>query len=282
MTVKNTDIIKKAVRANFDKSAHLYEQFEQKHGLFEYLTTKLAEVCDISEGMCVADIGCGTGTSSYALREIVGAKGSVVGVDSSEKMLEIARTKIKSAGISNIDFISCDADEFDQKIDIKPDAVLYNAVIFLIPEPKRTLTSAYRTLTNKGIIGMNYLIGLYRIDNQILDFHSSEDDLFKEVKLEGKKFAPYGRKITDTKSLPGILKKIGFQGNRIQEGIIVRMMEKDEMKEFYSIPAQSAGLWPRNNYQERLLLLDSLVDHLQGSDITTYYQYWGWCIAEKE
>jgi len=263
-------VIKKIVRENFNKSTGLYEQFEQDHGLFSYLTEKLADACNIQQGMKVADIGCGTGISSFALKKIVGEDGTVIGIDSSEEMLEIAVMKSRSAENSNLQFILCDADAFNSRIRFKMDSVLYNATIFLIPEPARTLKVAREILVEKGTVGMNYLAGLYSKNNE---------NLFQLAKKAGKESAPYGRMITDGKVLPGILKDTGFTD--IGEGKLVREMKLDEMKAFYSIPAQSAGLWPKHEYKKRLALLDSLVEYFEENSLNTCYQHWGWCSATR-
>ncbi|MFX0060958.1 MAG: class I SAM-dependent methyltransferase [Candidatus Hermodarchaeota archaeon] len=277
MAIKDPAIIKKIVRTNFDKSADLYEQFEQKYGLFKHLTIKLAQICKIRKGMRVCDVGTGTGTSSFVLQKIVGSEGLVYGVDFSEKMLEIAQTKLNRTKSANIKFILSDADELEANIKSKVDSVLYNAAIFIIPNPSKTFQSAYRILTENGIIGMNYLLGLYD-GIASLENESENNDLFLLSKQAGKKFAPYGRQITNVKTLPEILKNVGFRN--IKEGIISKKMSLDEMKSFYSIPAQSAALWPKNKYEERLTLLDSVVEYFQEININTYYQHWGWCIGQ--
>ncbi|MFX0090428.1 MAG: class I SAM-dependent methyltransferase [Candidatus Hodarchaeota archaeon] len=278
MTTKDSTIIKKIVRMNFDRSADPYEEFERRFGLFHCLTKELAELCDVRKGMRVCDIGCGSGTSSFALQKIVGSEGIVYGVDFSEKMLEIAQAKLNKEN-ANIKFMLIDADELEANVDFKFHAVLYNASIFLIPEPMKTLQSTYRILTEKGMVGMNFLIGLYGSNSELSKADRQRDDLFLLAKKAGKPFAPYGRKITDAGEIPKALRDIGFKN--IEEGVLSKKMSLEEWKTFYSIPAQSAGLWPRNKYEERLRLLDSLVEYLQNLNISAYYQFWGWYIARK-
>ncbi len=60
----------------------------------------------------VLDIGCGCGTTTFWLRELVGAQGAAAGVDISVPMLNVARAK---AGASNADvaFIEDDAATHD-------------------------------------------------------------------------------------------------------------------------------------------------------------------------
>lgn len=55
----------------------------------------------IKEGMCVADIGCGSGKTTSILYNLVRPNGVIVGVDCSEKRIEYAR---KYYGIKGIEF----------------------------------------------------------------------------------------------------------------------------------------------------------------------------------
>ena len=280
MPIKDPEIIKNIVRGNFDKSPEHYEQFEERFGVFEYLTKQLAEVCNIQEGITVCDIGCGTGTSSFVLKSRIGPKGMVVGVDFSLKMLEVARAKLNASQEPNLKFIQCDANALEENIDFEIDMVLYNACIFLIPEPINTFKSAYNILAENGTIGMNYLIGLFDTSTQKNPGNKGTDeDLFAIAKLAGTSSAPYGRRITDCKILPSILYEVGFRN--IREGVLFIELSLDEMKAFYRIPAQSSALWPKNTYEGRLSLLDSLIEYFQQNNIKTFYQHWGWCVGEK-
>jgi SAM-dependent methyltransferase len=58
-------------------------------------------------GMAVLDIGCGTGTTSLALADCVGAQGRVLRLDVSAPMLGLA--KARGAGKANLDFVLADA-----------------------------------------------------------------------------------------------------------------------------------------------------------------------------
>ncbi|MEW5760415.1 MAG: class I SAM-dependent methyltransferase [Candidatus Thermoplasmatota archaeon] len=273
MAIKDPETIKQIVRSNFDKSVKLYENFERKYSLFEYLTLELARVCKIRKGMNVCDIGCGTGSSSFMLAKIVGNEGKVIGVDFSEKMLDLAQEKLKSFSSSNIEFILCDADAIEENINFKLDSVLYNACIFLIPEPIKTLQSAYKILKENGTVGMNYLIGMYEKSDK------TDNGLFQLAKRDGKEFAPYGRKIVDINIISDSLDKVGFRN--IRKGTIAKEMSLNEMREFYSIPAQSAALYPKTPYEDRLNLIDTLMDYVQKKKIRKLYQCWGWYAAEK-
>jgi ubiquinone/menaquinone biosynthesis C-methylase UbiE len=53
----------------------------------------------IESGQTVLDIGCGPGTFSLAMAEIVGESGKVIAVDVQEEMLQIVREKAARHGL---------------------------------------------------------------------------------------------------------------------------------------------------------------------------------------
>ena len=266
--------IRKIVRSNFDRSVPTYLEFEERYGLFDFLARRLAKICGIGKGARILDIGCGTGVSTLMLAELVGEKGRIIGIDNSPKMMEWAR---RFAGeMENMEFHLCDACSVDELVDGKADAVLYNASIFLVPEPEKALGCAFNVLRDGGVVGMNYLHGVF---DGSADEKKDAGDLFMMVKGEKKPFAPYGRSIFETAQLPAMLERAGFR--EVRDGIISRRMELEELRDFYSIPVQSAGLYPRTAYGERLKLLDSLLEHFGDIGNASFDQRWGWCTGVR-
>lgn len=62
-----------------------------------------------ADGQRVLDIGCGTGDTSLRAASAVGAAGAVHGVDISQPMLELARTRAKDARVAHATFALGDA-----------------------------------------------------------------------------------------------------------------------------------------------------------------------------
>jgi SAM-dependent methyltransferase len=69
-------------------------------------------------GERVLDIGCGGGATSLAIARQVGANGTVVGVDLSPQLLDVARNRAREAGLP-VTFIEADAGatQFDERFD---------------------------------------------------------------------------------------------------------------------------------------------------------------------
>ncbi|MGH7119188.1 MAG: class I SAM-dependent methyltransferase [Acetobacteraceae bacterium] len=63
----------------------------------------------VAPGNAVLDVGCGTGTTTFAYAEAAGAAGRVVGIDVSAPMLEIAHKRIAERGLANVSLLEADA-----------------------------------------------------------------------------------------------------------------------------------------------------------------------------
>jgi ubiquinone/menaquinone biosynthesis C-methylase UbiE len=63
----------------------------------------------ITTGQRVLDVACGTGWATMAAAEIAGNTGRVIGIDISRKMIDVARKKAASAGLSNVEYLVGDA-----------------------------------------------------------------------------------------------------------------------------------------------------------------------------
>lgn len=83
-------------------------QADRIDAMFQPLTQAALTALNLQPGQRVLDIGCGGGATSMAIARAVGANGSVVGVDVSQPLLELARKRATSANL-NVDFIEADA-----------------------------------------------------------------------------------------------------------------------------------------------------------------------------
>ena len=66
----------------------------------------------ITGGESVLEIGCGTGALTLPLAAAIGARGRLVGVDISEPMLALARTRVGERGLSHVTLMLGDAQVF--------------------------------------------------------------------------------------------------------------------------------------------------------------------------
>ena len=105
--------------SNFDKNSVMQSYWNEDGGykwaenidvvetMITPISERLLEEISACEGNIVLDIGCGGGLTSINLANLVTSTGMVIGIDVSEPILNIARSR--GAGIENLTFIQRDA-----------------------------------------------------------------------------------------------------------------------------------------------------------------------------
>ncbi|HEX2234097.1 MAG TPA: bifunctional demethylmenaquinone methyltransferase/2-methoxy-6-polyprenyl-1,4-benzoquinol methylase UbiE [Thermoleophilaceae bacterium] len=83
------------VRAMFDRIARVYDRMNSvmTAGMHHRWRERAADLARLRPGGSALDVACGTGDLAVALKRRVGEGGRVVGLDFSERMLELARAK---------------------------------------------------------------------------------------------------------------------------------------------------------------------------------------------
>jgi ubiquinone/menaquinone biosynthesis C-methylase UbiE len=87
------------------------------------MTERLLIDAVVGPGMRVLDVGCGRGDVTLLAAKLVGAGGEVVGIDREPGALELARGRVREAGLTNV---SCVLGDFTA---IGPDHGTFDAVV---------------------------------------------------------------------------------------------------------------------------------------------------------
>ena len=110
----------------------------------------------VNAGDTVLEIGCGTGHSLVNFARTVGSTGSVMGVDISEGMLELARRRVADADLSSrVTFELADARSLpidDETLDIA--FMSFTLELFDKDDIPRILDEVYRVLRPNGRLGV--------------------------------------------------------------------------------------------------------------------------------
>ena len=115
------------------------------------VTRTLLERAGVDEGHRVLDIGSGTGQPALTVAEVVGSKGSVVGVDQAGDMLEIARRRAAELDLANTEFLEQDAESLGFE-DASFDAVVSRFTLMFLPGVDGVLRTAHRLLRPGGAL----------------------------------------------------------------------------------------------------------------------------------
>lgn len=107
-------------------------------------------------GCRVLDLGCGSGRDVYALAQLVGPDGMVVGVDMTDEQLAIAQHHrahhVRAFGFDNVRFLSGYIERLDE-LDLEPesfDVIVSNCVVNLSPDKAAVLRGVHRLLKAGG------------------------------------------------------------------------------------------------------------------------------------
>jgi len=255
---------KAAVEKNFDQSADAYDHFEDRHHLFETLTKRQLELIEPSRPERILDVGCGTGISTLALHQaMAGQSPNIYAIDISERMLLRARERCKS--LFGVYFIRGDAENLSSYFNESFDAIFYTASIFLLPGFAESLRQSCSLLVTGGVLSISYYAGL---------FDETGNDAIR-VAFPEQRYqygtVPIGDLVSCLESLPGTrTTRIDFRFE----------VSREFLFDFLSIPAQSAGLFPKIPYLERIPKVRDFCDLLV-ERVNPVFMGWEFLIARK-
>jgi SAM-dependent methyltransferase len=239
--------VKKNVSDNFDQSLAIYQGFEDKHRFFADLATKMADWLGVQAGSQVLDLGCGNGISSRVLCEKYRCR--VLGIDISPKMVEAGGRAL--SGMEDVRLVVGDAELPGEAAgEERFDYALYNASIFVFPDVGQAIREAAARLKPAGKIAFSFyplLLG------------PNEEDLMDEAFRRAGYPLPKFRVITSYETACQAL--LDHKGP-VDHYRWVRPLNIAFLKDFFSIPAQSASLFPGIDYEERRAMVQRLFDSL--------------------
>jgi len=257
------DRFKKAIERNFDESAGIYDAFESKHHLFETLSNRLCELIAPAGPERALDVGCGTGISTLALYKAFPHSPIIYAIDISDAMLVRARERCK--GIPGIYFVRGDAENLASYFHEKFDAVFYTASIFLIPKFGDSIAQACSLIVPGGVLAISFYAGL---------FDDSQQDAIAKT-FPGMKYQ-YG-----AVPYPELMECLALQKTfRHTEVDLHFEISRDFLFDFLSIPAQSAGLFPKIPYIQRIPMVREFCDKLVG-EVSPLFMGWKFVISRK-
>ena len=131
---------------NGPESAHFVANADRYDRQLEPFTRALLERAGHGTDHVVLDVGCGAGTTTLAAA--AGAE-RVVGVDLSQPLVDVARSRARVAKISNAEFVIADAQTHDF-VASTFDLVISQFGLMFFDDPVRAFTNIRRALTDGG------------------------------------------------------------------------------------------------------------------------------------
>lgn len=150
----NQSIVSKAtVKNNYNRMSRWYDIIASSEKKFREAGLRNL---NISPGEKVLEIGFGTGQGLVTLAQAAGDSGKIYGIDLSDGMVEVARTRIKKAGLLDKIEITC-----QDAIPLPYESCFFNAIfmcfvleLFEASEVPLILNECHRVLRDQGRIGV--------------------------------------------------------------------------------------------------------------------------------
>lgn len=130
---------------------NVFEQMARRYDTEDRIELAKVIVSEVKEGLwesttkSLIDYGSGTGLVSLELSDLVD---SILLVDSSKQMLDVAEAKILRRGIKNAKVLYSDFTQ--ESPDLKADIVLMSLVLLHIPDTKKILQQLFSILNESG------------------------------------------------------------------------------------------------------------------------------------
>src|SRR5499433_2209537 len=157
----------------------------------------------LAAGASVLDLCCGAGASAIPAAHAVGVRGSVLGIDAAQPLLELARARAAREGLANVEFRHSDAVRTGLP-DGRFDAVVCVFGVFFAPDMAAFVAEMWRLVRPGGVLAVTtWGPGLFEPANSHFweTVREVEPSLFKA-------FNPWDE-ITTPQALAGLFSRAG-------------------------------------------------------------------------
>lgn len=213
------------------------QRLEFQHRIWAEHTFSSWRRAGFRHGDRVLDLGCGPGLATLDLAHWVGAEGRVVAVDSSQRYLEVLRTRVAELGLDQIEVVSEDV----HRLSLPPeslDAAYARWLFCFSPQPERLVEMLARTLRPGGRL---LVTDYFNYRAFALAPRSATFD--RVVAAVEEAWAERGGNLAIQGQLPGLLVDHGFTIEEIHQNARVAR------------PGEPLWFWPQTFFREFLPVL---------------------------
>jgi ubiquinone/menaquinone biosynthesis C-methylase UbiE len=129
------------------------QRLKNQGAMLRPITERLLRSAGINAGVRVLDLGCGAGDVSMLAAELIGPAGSVVGIDRSQEVLNVARERVQEAGLRQVSFVRASVEEFS--VDEPFDLVIGRYILVHQSEPVGLLRKAAHLVRPGGALAFH-------------------------------------------------------------------------------------------------------------------------------
>lgn len=170
-------------------------------------TVKIVTMAKICRGDKVLDLACGTGIVTKQILKKIGTDGKIVGIDSSQTAIKIAK---RWNDVANVDFVVADAEhiDFNEKFDV----ATCQYALFFFPNTNKVLKNLKYCLKKNGTLA----VSVHGNKNSVPYFSSILDVVTTFIPDYLPPGAPSLDRFGTKTSLRKELGKVGFRNIRIE------------------------------------------------------------------
>jgi SAM-dependent methyltransferase len=203
----------------------------------------------------VLDVGCGTGSTTVAAAERVGAAGgSVTGVDISAAMLAAARTRADKAGV-RVDLVEADAQEHP----FEPatfDTVMSRFGVMFFADPTRAFANLRRATSAGG--GLRMVVWRSASDNPFMTTaQRAAATLLPDLPTRGPD-EPGPFALADPDRLTGILRDAGWAGIDLRATDTPCVMPEAELVTYFTRFSAVGQAFPGLDEETRAAVIETV------------------------
>jgi ubiquinone/menaquinone biosynthesis C-methylase UbiE len=155
-------------KRNFDQGAANWDQVPGRVKVARDIAHSMIREITLTPAMDVLDFGCGTGLLTFALQPFVH---SITGVDSSQGMLDVFKTKVKEQNLNNVKANYLDLDKGDV-LDGSYHLIISSMTLHHIKNISPLLKQFYSILLPSG------QLAIADLDLDDGEFHGNNDGVF--------------------------------------------------------------------------------------------------------
>lgn len=250
----------------WNMSANEYNRHVCKFPTHGIITTLLLSGV-VNKPRLIVDFGCGPGNSTEIIADHFPSTTSIIGVDYSKKMIEIAKNRMTKH--QNISYV-VDNEGF-LSVELKNvDLVFFSNSFFHLENKEKILQSFSKTLSRNGMLIFSMYESVFNseITNIWPYSKNSDDSLFKDMLsiLKERNIAykkrEEDREIFDNNSLEKLFLSEGY--SIFLSGIIRTQRTPVERISFFSIPAVSKEIFPNIDIE----IIKSIANEINPKDYT--------------
>jgi SAM-dependent methyltransferase len=192
--------------------------------LYDGYTEHALRQAGLRPGMRVLDVGCGPGDVSFVASRLVGPAGTVLGVDASANIIELARTRAEERAISSVRFEQTPVG--DLALDQPVDAMIGRLILMHLPDPVATLRQLAGLVRPGGVIVFSEfdMTGARSVPNLPL-WRGARDTIISI-------FTGLGLDPTFAATLPNLFRQAGLHNPRLALGAPIGGADDPEILAF--------------------------------------------------